>query len=342
MSRLVVEPFDNVAAWSAHRPNGAASAAISVALGGPAQTGRPSAVVQAGPTATGHYVERKGAAVDLRPFSDLQLEVRGQRLADGADNPFYVEVRLGAAALAVGAAGNAWHRLVPVAQPGAWQPVPLDLGDLAPGVRSAMTTVRLRCLDAGKGWSLALDQILAVRDDMLADLDDALRARLDGLVLLGNTPVPAVVVPVAGPPPAAPFFRISNYDVRPDPARSPSVGQPTDHTEKGFALRPPSVAYAVYYAVEAVAADRASAARMLDAALLELAPVSTLSCNGRPLTVEWVDGPVTVAPPVSGPPPDHPMVHLRVSASQARRAAPVRAVPVSNIVNVEVDQRARA
>lgn len=342
MSRLVIDPFDNLQAWSAHGGDGGPSDEISISLGGPARTGRPTALVQAAPKADGHYVERQGAAADLRPFSDLELWVRSQRVATGSvENPFYVEIRLGSAALPVGAGANTWHRFVPVAQPGVWEPVPLDLGDLPAAVRSAVTTLRLRCLDAGEGWALALDQILAVREDMLADLDEALRARLDGRVVLANKPVPAVVVPVTAPEPKPPFLRISNYDVRPDLERSPTRGRHTDHTEQGFVVRPPSVAYSVYYAVEAVAADRPSAARMFAAALAELAPTSTVTSNGRPLTAEWVEPPTYASPPATAPPPDHPTLHLKVSTSLARRASRETAVPVSNVVTVEVDQRAK-
>jgi hypothetical protein len=63
---------------------------------------------------------------DLEPFADLELSVRSDRAADGSeDRPFFLELRLGSKALAIGAGGNDWHRLIQVdapSRPAPWHP----------------------------------------------------------------------------------------------------------------------------------------------------------------------------------------------------------------------------
>ena len=115
MSHLVVDDLADLTPWAARTPTGAASAAITLARSPAARLGGPALRIEAGPDATGHRIERALGPLDLSPFDDLELWVRGDRAADGSDGrPFYLELRLGSAALAVGASGNAWQRLIPV------------------------------------------------------------------------------------------------------------------------------------------------------------------------------------------------------------------------------------
>ncbi len=341
MSALVIEPFSTVAAWTAHRPDGSPSTAIAISPGGPPRVpplSAPSATLHADTGADGHYVERTGGPVDLTSMQDLLLWVRGTRRADGsAAAPLYLQVELGSTAVPVGAVTNTWRRMVPLLVPGTWEPVPLALADLPAAVRSGVTDVRLTCLDADTAWSLDVDAVLAVRPEVLADADAALLARLDGRLQVSGTAVPAVLLPVAGQAPQPPVFRISNYDVRPDRATSPVDGPRTDYTDRGFAIRPPATVYQLDYAIEAVAADRTAGAAMLGFVLAELAPRATLLAAGRQMSAEWVDAPATAAPPVVAPPPDHPVVHVRVTAAQPGTGTAQRAVPPFNDISVEVD-----
>ena len=152
--------------------------------------------------------------------------------------------------------------------------------------------------------------------------------------------MPAVIVPVGGTAPEPPVLRISNYDVRPDRTTSPTTSARTDYTGNGFSLRPPATVYQLDYAVEALAPDRAAAARMLQFVLAELTPTATLLGAGRLMTAEWIDQPATAAPPVVAPPADHPVVHLRVRAAQPGAGPAQRAVRPFSEIRLEVDQRA--
>ena len=187
----------------------------------------------------------------------------------------------------------------------------LSLEDLPASVRSGLTTIRLTCIDAASAFSLDLDVIAAVREELLADVDASLVNRLNGRLELNGTAVPDWVGHL--------FEGLDRL------------------TETGFALRPPAVAYDLLYEIDAVAEDRADAAAMLHLVLSEFGAVSTLEVSTNPLTVEWVDAPVTEVPPG-----DRPLVHLKVSASQRPAAPTVRAVPPFNRIDVEVDDRASA
>jgi hypothetical protein len=337
VSHLVVDDLADLTPWAARTPTGAASAAITLARSPAARLAGPALRIEVGPDATGHRIERSLGPLDLSPFDDLELWVRGDRAADGTDGrPFYLELRLGSAALAVAASGNAWQRLIPVASAEAWQAVPLALDDLPAAVRGAVTQVRLTCLDASAPFTLDLDRITALHPQLLADVDAALVDRLGGRVELGNRIVPAVVDPA--PAPTAPFFRLTSYGARPAPERSPAAGVRTDFTGQGFSIRPPSVPFDLLYAVDAVTDDRADAATLLEYVLSELAPRSVLDVAGRPLTVDWVEAPQLALATLPG----QPTVHLRVATSQRVNVAREAAVPPFNRIDVEVDTRAVA
>jgi hypothetical protein len=337
MSHFVVDDLADLAPWRAVTPNGAASNAITVQRGRVSRLGAPTMEIQATADAQGHRVERTLAAVDLTAFADLELWVRSDRAADGSeDRPFFLELRLGSNALAIGAGGNDWHRLIQVEAPNVWQPVPLALDDLPEAVRGALTAIRLTCLDASVPFTTHLDRILAVTSELVADVDAALLDRLGGEVDVGGTPAPAIVEPTA--PPGGAFFRVKNYALRPAPERSPSSGTRTDHTEHGFSIRPASVPVDLFYAVEAVADERADAARLLEFALSGFAPRSTLEVAGRPLTVDWVDGPPLALPEI----PAQPTVHLKIATSQRASGPREAAIPPFNRIDVEVDSRASA
>jgi hypothetical protein len=336
MSHAIVDDLADPGAWTPRAADGSPSTVVSVGRGPDQRLTGPTLRIAAGAGAAGHRVDRTLAApVDLSAFDDLELWLRSDRAADGSDaQPFFLELRLGSAASPVGAAGNAWHRLLPVG-PG-WQCVPLALDDLAPAVRGALTQIRLTCLDGAAPFALDLDRLVAVRPELLGDADAGLVARLGGRVEIQHAPVLAVVAPAAPPP--EPYLLITSYAARPAPERSPSPGYRTDYTATGFSIRPPSVPFDLLYAVDAVAGARADVATLLEFVYGELTPVSVLDVAGRPLTIEGVAAPQLALAAL----PTQPTVYLKLSSAQRGTAARVPAVPPFNRVDVEVDTRAVA
>ena len=277
-------------------------------------------------------MERALAPVDLSPFDDLELWVRCDRVADGSEaRPFFLELRLGSAALAAGASGNAWHRLIPVTTPDVWQAVPLALDDLAAAVRGAVTQIRLTCVDASAPFALELDRITALRSELLADVDAALVARL-------GAAAPAVVLPAA-PEPAEPFFRITSYGVRPAPERSPASGFRSDFTGQGFSIRPPSIPFDLFYAVDAV--DRGPRRRGQAARVRVLGADADRRCSRSPDVRSRSSG-STGRSSRARRSPGSRRCYLKVSAAQRATAAREAAVPPFNRVDVEADTRAVA
>lgn len=337
MSHLVVDDFADLAPWSAHAADGSTSSAVSIERGAASRPGGRTMRIAVGTDASDHWVERALASLDLSHFDDLELWVRCDRSADGSESrPFFVEVRIGSSALAIGANGNEWHRLIPIPAPAAWHAVPLALDDLPASVRGSVSQIRLTCLDASAPFALELDRITALHPELLADVDAALVDRIGGRLEVHNTAVPAVVLPTDAP--QKPFFRITSYGVRPAPERSPSAGTRTDYTGQGFSIRPPSVPFDLLYAVDAVAASRADAAALLQFVYSELTPVGVLEVAGRPLTIEWVEAPQLARTEIAG----QPTVYLKVSTAQRATEAREQAVPPFNRMDLEVDSRAVA
>jgi hypothetical protein len=337
VSHLVIDDLSDLAAWQALTPTGGASTAIAIEPGAGPRPLERGMTIRATTDAENHRVERALAPTDVTPFADLELWVESDRAADSSDaRPLFLELRLGSAALAIGAPGNPWHRLIPIATADTWQFVALALDDLPAAVRDAVTSIRFTCVDASVPFVVGLGSLRAVSAQLLSDIDAALLERIANKLELNDKPVPAVVEPEAEPD--QPFLRLRNYAVRPAPERSPSSGTRTDYTESGFSIRPASVPFDLFYAIEAAAGTRADAAAMLEFALAEFTPRSTLDVAGRQLTVEWADPPQLALPAIQG----QPSVYLRVSTSQRALAARDAAAPPFNRVDVEVDSRATA
>jgi hypothetical protein len=180
LSHLDVDDLTELGAWAPRAPDGSPSTAITIEAGPATRLSGQTMRIVAGSGALGHRAERELAApVDLSALDDLELWVRCDRVADGSDaRPFFLELRLGSTALAAGASSDAWQRFVPVTTPDVWQTVPLALDDLAPAVRSAVTQIRLTCVDASTPFALDLDGIAAIHPDLLANDDAALAAFL--------------------------------------------------------------------------------------------------------------------------------------------------------------------
>ncbi|MBZ4373791.1 hypothetical protein [Corallococcus sp. AS-1-6] len=298
MAHLLVEPMDTAAAWSALAPDGVTpSTELSIAdettqvrPGTDGHSGR----ITASATAAGHLLRRTlGAPVDLTPYRELRLWLNASRVATGAPaQPFFLELRLGSVALPADAASNTWNRFLPVAQASTWELHRLSLDDLAPATRSAVVTLQLRCVAEGP-FTCCLDDVLAVRDEMVSDVEAALLERLHNVLVVEGSPVPAEVHSPDVAPPAKPYLRVTPLGVEPSDARTPSTTVRSDFSSTGFRTRPAGFAYDLWYQVEAFASSRADEARLLDFALQRLPPRGDLLVNGAPIPLEMRTLPAT-------------------------------------------------
>lgn len=356
MTAITIEAFEDVGTWRARRANGSDSDQMSILLDGPPRlappSARPTGRIVASADADTHRVERTGAAVDFTDIDDLAMWVRGEQRADGTvEHPFFAEVRLGSTALAPDANANGWRRFVPIVNPRAWEYVPLSLSDLAPQVRSAVSTVWITSL-LPTPWTLGIDTILGVRDQILVDVDAALRALLHQQVHVGGGALSAAMAPTAAPP-AEPYLRITHNSMRPLLAEATSVPTRTDYAGTGFALRLPSMPVELTYAIEVVSAERTIAAEASCTVLQLLLDNGVLVVNGRPCRLELLDPgtpgfdtssvgaglpePTNLpVPPLFSVPP----AYVRIVGSVPRRSQPRVATPPFNAVAVGVDQHA--
>ena len=169
--------------------------------------------------------------------------------------PFFAELRLGSATLAIDDPANPWHCRLPVSAR-QWL-VRLSIRDLDAAVRSAVSRVQLRCTDSAP-FTCHLDEMNAVRDEMIGDVDAALVDRLGHLTLNGKA-APAVLHPANGTlNQTRPYIEITHFDVVFAGERTPTTDVRMDFSSDGYSVRGPHVAYDLYYEIACVADDRVS------------------------------------------------------------------------------------
>jgi hypothetical protein len=292
MPSIVIDAMNDATLWQALASDGVTPStelSLSVDSSKPRQGADTTAIqVTATSNALNHRLMRNLAPIDLSKFSDLRFWVYSNRVADGSPRrPFFLELRLASAAMAIGDPGNTWQRFVPVSQTAVWEPIRVTLSDLPAAVRSAVSVIQLSC-DAVP-FQCDVDDILAVQDEMIADVDAALVAQLNNLLVLGANPVAAVLHPANGIlTQARPYFEITNYDILWNRERTDSNRPWGDYSDVGFVIRPPSSAYELYYQVVAVADDRSTQAQMLEFLLRALPARGALVVNGAPLPMESI------------------------------------------------------
>jgi hypothetical protein len=118
------------------------------------------------------------APLDLRAFEELRFWVRSNRAAHGSTNePFYLEFSY----VDNGDAAGETHRwLVPINQSERWEQRRIGIENER---RAAIISFRLTCL-SDVAFVCHLDDLLAVHEEMMADLEQALVSRLDNQVSL--------------------------------------------------------------------------------------------------------------------------------------------------------------
>lgn len=326
MSARVLEPMGDAAQWVASRQDGTPSTSlvigdeqVVVGYGPDARSAR----ITASPDATGHRLRRTlSAAVDLTGYTELRLSIRGERRAGAQGAPFFLELRLGSAAMPLQDPANTWHRLLPVRTPQTWETVRLSLDDLPAAVANGVTQLQLRCVDAP--FTAYVDDIVAVLPQLLADADRALASRLAGITVDGVAATVAVRAPDE-PVPAAPGIDIVHFDVRYAPGRVRDQRVLRDFTDTGAREQSAGDTYDLDYALTPVAQDRATQAALLEAALERLAAYDELSVDGELLPAELIH--IGGVDRIGGAPGAVPVLFYRVGVRrQTVSARPVREV----------------
>lgn len=339
MSQVLIDAMTDAGPWQARTPADAPSAELTVtpagALNRPGGSGG-SLQVAATTAALDHRLRRSFApAIDLSARDELRVWLRADRAASGsAAVPFYLELRLGSPALPVGDAANPWHRLLPVTRPGAWELVRLGIDDLPAAVRGAVDRLELRVADAASAFTLHLDELIAVKEEMLSDVEAALVAALGGFRFApADDPVPVVLdgqAPPAPPPPA--LIRLSLRDLRPATERAPTTRARGDHTAGGFRLRPPPTPYELTFDIAARADDRNRHNRLLEHLLAALSSRGEVEVSGIPRPLRFQG----TVPPVERP-GDGGLPLRFIVATWLATGRPETVVPPFNEVQVVVD-----
>jgi len=333
--------MDSAAPWQALAPDGVTpSTELSLTVdtshprvGADSSAGLVSGTVKA----LNNTLRRNFAGIDLTNLDEIRLWVNSDRPADGTSElPFFLEMRLASATLALNDPNNTWQRYLPISQVRTWESVRLGIGDLPAAVRSAVTVMQFRCSDATTAFNCDVDDILAVRDAVVGDVDAALLALLNGSLVINTQPVAAVLHPANGTlTQTRPYFEITQYDLSYMRERTSSTRPRGDFTDAGYTLRPPSNAYELSYQFTAVADDRASQAQMLEFMMRTLPPRGQLVVNGLPLPMESVF--VDPVDQIGGFRTDGIPVFYRISTRQEVGSSDL--VKATKIVTVDGDVR---
>lgn len=294
MPHLLVEPMNQASQWSALAPDGV-TPSTTLSLGDDATVGRfgadgTSGRISGKQGALHHTLRRSLPALDMSDYDELRFWLRSDRVANGSpSHPFFLEMRVGSAALPPDHADNGWVRNLPVFQAEQWELVRLSLRDLPAAIRSSVSLLQLRCVQVSQPFTCHLDDLLAVREAMLADVDEALLARLHEQVSVDGTPVVAHLAHPGVTEPDAPFIRVRPTGLRLARERRQGGTQRSDFKGNGFALLPDVVGYDLFYDVTVQTASRAEEVQLLEFLLDNFSPRSYLLVHGGPLPIEHVE-----------------------------------------------------
>src|SRR6266699_3778411 len=208
MTQLIIDPMDDATRWKALAPDGVTpSTELSITNDTTLvrfETDKKSGLITASVKAKNHLLRQDlPAALDLTGFDEIRLWLWSNRVANGSlAQPFFLEMRLASAAMGLQDPANGWMRSFQAPQAGEWQFVRLGLGDLPSPVRSAVNQLQLRCVDATTAFTCYLNDILAVHEEVIGDVDAALLEQLHQKASIAGTPVPAFLTHPENPPQA--------------------------------------------------------------------------------------------------------------------------------------------
>jgi hypothetical protein len=297
MSQLLVDAMDNAGLWRALQPDNT-TPSTSLTIATDSNTVRygadaASLLITASESASNHRLHRSFASLDLSAFDELRLWLRASRPADGSSvRPFYLELRLASVAMGLDHPDNRWHRFLPIAQPGQWGLVRLSLRDLPAAIRRAVNLLQVSCLNLASGFHCYIDDLIAVREELLGDVDRSLVATLHHRLSLDGNPVTALIVHSGVTEPALPLIRIIPCGLHLVPEGSVSVEQRSDFVAGGYSLLPATSGYALFYEIDCRAANREQSTQLFEFVLRTFSPYGQLLINNVMHRVEHINIPL--------------------------------------------------
>lgn len=333
-----IDAIDSAGGWSVHEADGSPSTELSVSTSTTVRyAGQSSSLQIIGSTnAGGHYAQGSVPAFDLDTFDELRLYLRGDRRGDGHTAPPYLQVQLASSTVGFDDPTNTWSRRLPVAPDGAWQTVRLTVHDVPPALQTGVNALRVTCTDAALPFACTMHTLLAVREEMVQDVEDTLVAWLDGAMTLDGAPVPAVVhhevpgetrsvVPIG----QRPRIRLIPYDLQPADEMLHRHTVQQDYTGDGYSLAPEADVFQLHYQAEFHTESRAQQAALLEFMLDVLTPQAALVVAGleRPVRAVYPEA----LRRENGPYAAHSSVQFVVT-TRRERTRPIPVVPVNEVI----------
>jgi len=294
MVHLVIDAMDDASAWSAFEPDGATpSTEINIIddheqyyMGADQVSGQISVSTMA----IGHSLRRSLPNIDLSDYKEIRFWLHGLRKTDGSiGHPFLLRIRFASASMDLSHVDNTWHRYLPVFSENKWEIVRLDITDLHPDIRNATNTMEISCIDAPTEFNCNIESVLAVREEMISDVDQALIETLNEKVEIDGDLVPAVIHHPEKPTNTKmPYILITQYDIRSAEERTSHARIKSNFSENTYKLQPVSNRYDLYYEIDAFADTRNGKTKILEFILSELSPNGYISANGVKLPVRMI------------------------------------------------------
>ncbi|HEY4239995.1 MAG TPA: hypothetical protein VGM88_09280 [Kofleriaceae bacterium] len=291
MAQLYLDAKGDFAAWQAfaadgHTASTAVSATVETTLLRYGPDGK-SVRLQGDPTGGGHLLRWSLPATDLGDYDEVRLYVRGDRVANGATGtPFYLELHLGSAALPTTAAGNTWRRYLPIFQSNSWELVRYSLADLPAQVRSGLDTVELRFVEASAPFDIVVDDLSAVHEEMISDVEAALIDRLNDRLVLSGKNIPALLDGASLPDT---YLFVTCYNIQTQDLRQNAVRARRDFIPQGgYSLAPAIQHWILTYRIDAVAPDRTTESRMMDFVLRTFSSSDQLVVDSYPTQITFL------------------------------------------------------
>jgi hypothetical protein len=268
-------------AWASLEPdNSTPSSALVMSIdtdmfrfGADQSSGRISATTEA----ADHRLRHTFPAVDLTTYDELRLSILSDLAANGGAAPFYLELRLASAAMSFEDTANTWRRYLPISEANQWETARFTLYDLPDAVRSAVTMMQVRCVAVPRGFTIYLDDPIAVRQEMIGDAEQALVEYLNVHVRIDDAPVPVYITHSGTTASEEPYLHVTLYGIR--YVQDIPVQQRVDFVDAGYSLLPPAVGYELYYEIDCRAPERSTSVRLFESVLAACVPRRQLRIN---------------------------------------------------------------
>lgn len=325
MANLLIDAMNDDQQWHAFMPDGVTpSDRLNITTDTTVYRmgiDNASGKISGSPEALNHTLQRSINPIDVSGYSEIRFWVKSSNRADGSPGfPFFLEIRFGSLAVPLDDVSNTWYAYIPVINyPNKWELIRLSLNGMDPAVRSGINQIQIRCVQNTVSFILHIDYMIAVREEIIADVDTVLIQIFHNTVDVGGTPVPAYFAHDENPPKVKhPYIFITHYDIQYNTANRSGVQQRSNFTQEGMLLNPLVYSFDLFYTIDAFADSREEKVKIFQYILNVFTPQMELPVNGYlfPVHIIKPDPETIVERSITSRTPLYFMIQTQLSAGQ--------------------------